>query len=200
MHSISRRQLFSQIEGLAIGPEIPSQLSDITFHQSMEQQQCEQPVKKRCKRRAFTPEEDIKITQLVKIHGTGKWDIVASCLEGRNAKQCRERWRAFLSPGMVNGPWKQEEDQLLVKLYQQYGPKWAQFTRFFKGRSDYNIKNRWRRYYSFMLEHGSSVNQNEPIEPDPLKDEWPLDSKGEMGIDFHWYPDGSIFPSTVWCE
>ena len=76
----------------------------------------EQSTKKRCKRRAFTPEEDIKITQLVKLHGTGKWDIVASCLEGRNAKQCRERWRAFLSPGMVNGPWTREEDQLLMRL------------------------------------------------------------------------------------
>ena len=102
---------------------------------------------------------------------------------------------------MVNGPWTREEDQLLMRLYQQYGPKWAQFTKFFKGRSDYNIKNRWRRYYSFMLEHsGNGVQQTERLEPDVIGNDWGMDSKGEMGVDFTWYPDDSMIPSTIWCE
>lgn len=143
------------------------------------------------KRRAFTPEEDIKISQLVSIHGPGKWDFIASFLPGRNAKQCRERWRAFLSPGMVNGPWTKDEDNLLVRLYQQYGPRWAQFTKFFRGRSDYNIKNRWRRYYSFILEH--SADNTQPCDSlSLLTDYFPIQPEASMGCDINWMVDDSL--------
>ena len=133
------------------------------------------PEQRKLKRRAFTPEEDIKITQLVSIHGTKQWDLIASLIPGRNAKQCRERWRAFLSPGMVNGPWTKAEDNLLVALYQQFGPKWSKFTKHFPGRSDYNIKNRWRRYYSLL------VQQHNAPPPPP-----------EIDFDITWAVDESF--------
>ena len=101
---------------------------------------------KKHSRKAFSPEEDALIANLVKIHGTQKWDVVSSYLKGRNARQCRERWKSSLSPGLTNGPWTQEEDKLLIKLHSELGPKWSQIAKHFKGRSDYNVKNRWQRF------------------------------------------------------
>ncbi|KAH0786587.1 Myb-like DNA-binding domain containing protein [Histomonas meleagridis] len=96
-------------------------------------------------RKSFTPEEDSLLVQLVRIHGVNKWDVVASFMPDRNARQCRERWKSFLSPGIVNAPWTHEEDLKLVELYKKYGAKWAKITKFFVGRSDCNVKNRWQK-------------------------------------------------------
>ncbi|OHS93974.1 hypothetical protein TRFO_11451 [Tritrichomonas foetus] len=104
---------------------------------------------KKHSRKAFSPEEDALIANFVNINGATKWDIVASFLPGRNARQCRERWRSSLSPGLTNGPWTKEEDKLLVKLHSQFGPKWSQISKYFVGRSDYNVKNRWQRFQRY---------------------------------------------------
>lgn len=39
----------------------------------------------------WTPEEDEKVIELVKIYGPKKWSLIASHLPGRIGKQCRER-------------------------------------------------------------------------------------------------------------
>jgi hypothetical protein len=44
-------------------------------------------------RRPWTQAEDELIIKLVKEHGLRKWAIVASHLEGRSGKQCRERYK-----------------------------------------------------------------------------------------------------------
>lgn len=40
----------------------------------------------------WTPEEDTKMKELVKIHGLKKWCTIAESLPGRTGKQCRERY------------------------------------------------------------------------------------------------------------
>lgn len=96
-------------------------------------------------RKSFTPEEDIQLLKLIQIYGINKWENVAEFMKNRNARQCRERWKSFLNPTVVNPPWTQEEDMHLRELYAKYGPKWAKITKFFVGRSDYNVKNRWQK-------------------------------------------------------
>lgn len=103
-------------------------------------------MKKKQTRRAFTPEEDFHLTRLIEIYGAKQWDILAQNMEGRDARQCRERWKSFLSPDLVNGPWTAKEDLLLFELHDRLGPKWSAFKQFFPGRSDYNIKNRWKKF------------------------------------------------------
>jgi hypothetical protein len=34
-----------------------------------------------------------------------------------------ERWHPLFSPCLVKGPWSQDEDQLLVRLYGEHGRK-----------------------------------------------------------------------------
>jgi hypothetical protein len=118
-------------------------------------------------RKAFTPPEDLLLSRLVAVHGDDKWDLVARFMNNRNARQCRERWRTVLGPGLVNGPWCHSEDMLLTKLYQEHGPKWSFIAKHFQGRSDSNVKNRWVRHLMMM--------KREPdLEPagDEVRDPW----------------------------
>lgn len=99
-------------------------------------------------RRKFTPEEDEKLTRIIAQHGAKKWDKVASFMPGRTGRQCRDRFHNYLKPSLTNGPWTREEDRMLEQKVLEYGQHWNKIVRFFKGRSDNNVKNRWHTYIS----------------------------------------------------
>ena len=44
--------------------------------------------------------------------------------------------------------WTDEEDQLLLSLINNFGNKWTKIASFFKGRSDINIRNRYKHLLS----------------------------------------------------
>lgn len=96
-------------------------------------------------RMKFTPEEDQLLKQLVDLsNGNPNWSMIAKQIgNGRNQRQCRERFKNYLSPKLQNGPWTQEEEQLLEEKFNEIGPKWSRMTVFFAGRSDVNLKNHW---------------------------------------------------------
>jgi hypothetical protein len=96
---------------------------------------------------AFTNEEDELIRKLVAHHGTNAWDLIAAQMMGRTPRQCRERWNSYLMPSLRNGPWDAEEDTQLVHLVRQFGNKWVAISKFFYGRSDSNVKNRWYTHF-----------------------------------------------------
>ena len=99
--------------------------------------------KEKAPRKMFTPQEDALIVMLVDKYGQKDWKLIAQSLPNRTTRQVRERFRNYLTPGLTNGPWSRQEDELLKNLYAQYGPKWSKISTFFKSRSDVNIKNRW---------------------------------------------------------
>jgi hypothetical protein len=110
--------------------------------------------------------------RLVALHGTSQWDLVAKAMEGRTPRQCRERWKSFLSPGHVNGAWSTAEDRKLIELYRIHGPRWAFIARQFTGRSDYNVKNRWKRFadigtqqHEEKKESGAPQGRQIPFDP-----------------------------------
>ena len=95
-------------------------------------------------RRVFTKEEDIRLIQLVKEYGENDWKLIASKMPDRNVRQCRERWKHFLSVlESKNIPFTLEEDELIRKKVIEFGHAWTRIAEFFPGRSDYQIKNRW---------------------------------------------------------
>lgn len=94
-------------------------------------------------RQIFSPEEDVYLCSLVQQYGNNSWKFIAKKMPNRTTRQCRERYKNYLSPEIKNGPWTKEEDDLLKEKYKEFGPKWAQISSFFKARSDVNIKNRW---------------------------------------------------------
>ena len=103
--------------------------------------------KKLPQRNKFTPEEDQILRELVQKHGFNDWSVISASMPNRSARQCRERYKNYLAPELTNGHWSEEEDNLLLLKYQEFGPKWAQISKFFPSRSEVNIKNR----YSHLL-------------------------------------------------
>lgn len=100
-------------------------------------------IKKTHPRAKFTQSEDELLIQLVENFGTNDWQSISHQMPGRNSRQCRDRWQNYLSPDVVNGPWTPEEEELLVKKYEELGPSWKQIATFFPTRTDINIKSRW---------------------------------------------------------
>lgn len=99
--------------------------------------------KAHAQKQPFSSEEDRKITEFVKANGAKNWNLVASELNTRTPKQCRERWHNHLDPSIEKGPWTPEEDQILAEKQVKLGNKWAEIARFLPGRTDTLVKNRW---------------------------------------------------------
>lgn len=91
----------------------------------------------------FTPEDDAKLTAAVKELGTSDWRAVASRIEGRNPRQCRERWNNYVNPEVKKDPWTDDEDAQLLSKYEELGPRWHTIASFFANRSTNQIKNRF---------------------------------------------------------
>ncbi|KAK8846226.1 hypothetical protein M9Y10_020232 [Tritrichomonas musculus] len=143
--------------------------------------------KDRLKKRMFTVEEDNKIRQLVSSRGEKAWKLVASELSNRSPRQCRERWKNYLSPDVLNLPWTNEEDQKLTELINQFGAQWAKIARFFNARTDVNVKNRWSYLKRKEKKMGNSTNiekQNTNKEDFPIE-EVNIDANIKVKIEFN---------------
>jgi hypothetical protein len=94
-------------------------------------------------RKKFSPQEDAKLLMLVAQFGPLAWDPISREMPNRNPRQCRERWKHYLSVGFADRPWTKAEDDLLLKKRQELGPRWTKLSQFFQNRSDIQIKARW---------------------------------------------------------
>jgi hypothetical protein len=113
------------------------------------------------KRRMFTAEEDTLLTRVVQDRRFSNWIDVASQIPGRTARQCRDRWANYLCPVNKNAAWTRDEDELLVAKFAEIGPRWTVIAKFFDGRSENNVKNRW--YTHLRPKLGASS----PADPGP---------------------------------
>lgn len=52
-----------------------------------------------------------------------KWTNISNAMGTRSGKQCRERWRQHLRPGLVKGNWTAQEDALIEQLQGLHGNK-----------------------------------------------------------------------------
>jgi hypothetical protein len=99
------------------------------------------------RREKFVPEEDARLRQLVSVYGTNSWEVIAAGVPGRNARQCRERWKHYLS-SETQTAWTEDEDRQLYLRMEQIGPRWTILASFFPGRTDIQIKNRWMQRFA----------------------------------------------------
>ena len=99
----------------------------------------------------FTEKEDHKLKQLVSFLGTKNWKFIAKEMGTKNARQCRERWKNYLNPDLNLGTYTVQEDMLIVKLYQEIGPKWKKMSNYLPGRSPNSIRNRMKHLNNYPL-------------------------------------------------
>jgi hypothetical protein len=75
------------------------------------------------------------------------WNAVADEMDGKNPRQCRERWINYLAPDLNTEPWTTDEDALLVDKYRELGSRWVQIAYFFPNRTDCMVKNRFHKLW-----------------------------------------------------
>lgn len=113
--------------------------------------------KKVIKKHKFSDEDDLKLIGLVKKHGSHSWSLISKEFEGRNARQCRDRWKHYLDPETDHSDWKEEEDELLKKLYAKYGNKWSLIATNFPKRTNVSVRNRcWKLFHLNNSNHYSN--------------------------------------------
>jgi hypothetical protein len=127
-------------------------------------------------RQFFEPHEDDLLRAVVDQLGTDNWRKVAANLPGRTARQCRERYNAYLCPTINSSPWTPEEDELLIAKFPHYGTRWAEYRPLFRHRTLACIRNRWyvllrkqeQRSGKARRDRRTKADSPPPANPDPL--------------------------------
>ncbi|MDR1597523.1 MAG: hypothetical protein LBR89_01130 [Holosporales bacterium] len=133
------------------------------------------------KRPRFSKEEDALIREAVQAFGTKKWDDVAGRVPNRDARQCRDRWKHYLS-GDVHAPITQEEGDLLWEKYEEFGRKWSILASCVPGRTNLDVKI----YILKRLNRGDNMLRMVAPPPPATMARWPAAP-----------PPGPILPATV---
>jgi Myb-like DNA-binding domain len=71
-------------------------------------------------------EDNMLISFMEETHHT--WKQASEKIPGRTSKLCRDRWNNYLCPDVNKSPFSEEEDRLLMRLYQSYGKHWAKIS------------------------------------------------------------------------
>jgi hypothetical protein len=98
----------------------------------------------RSHRRMFSPEDDEELRNLVTTFGESSWtDIAIRMPLGFTSRQCRERWRNYVSPSLHRQSWTDEDDRKLIDAFAGFGTRWTRIAEAFPGRSGNTVRNRY---------------------------------------------------------
>lgn len=95
----------------------------------------------------WTEEEDEILRKAVQRFKGKNWKKIAECFKDRTDVQCLHRWQKVLNPDLVKGPWSKEEDEVIVRLVEQYGAKkWSAIAQHLPGRIGKQCRERWHNH------------------------------------------------------
>ncbi|CAN4096445.1 unnamed protein product [Withania somnifera] len=101
--------------------------------------------KTKVKRGPWSPEEDNILKNYLEKNGIGGNWIALPQKAGlrRCGKSCRLRWLNYLRPDIKHGGFTEEEDNIILTLYNQIGSRWSVIAANLHGRTDNDVKNHW---------------------------------------------------------
>jgi len=117
------------------------------------------PKKKNAVRQMWSHEEDKALLEIVRSQGKMVWGQVADKLKeklphsNKTGKQCRERYRNYVDPGLYKKEWSKSDKIIFLLLHKQYGNHWGQIAKYFQGRNDISLKNLFYSYIRRVLRH-----------------------------------------------
>lgn len=182
-------------------------------------------------RKYWTTEEDQTLSEIVNSTGPHNWSSIAKLLniklhnsfQTRKGKQCRERWLIHLDPTLIKSKWSEDEDRLLMQKHEELGNKWTQIARFFLGRNENQVKNRWKVLKRVKIDDSSNNSETHLLEKtgfgsfdkEQVNDEYSLDNiepgeslkncrdefinieKLENGLEDLWFLDHLLQGETI---
>jgi hypothetical protein len=93
----------------------------------------------------WIPEEDAKLTDAVKNHGSN-WVAIATFVPSRTKAQCISRWKSVLGVTVKEGKWTGEEDAKLTDAVKKHGGNnWFAVAALVPGRTNQQCRQRWIR-------------------------------------------------------
>ncbi|CAI9757290.1 unnamed protein product [Fraxinus pennsylvanica] len=99
------------------------------------------------KKGPWSPEEDMKLTHYIQMHGPGNWrSLPKNAGLERCGKSCRLRWINYLRPDIKRGRFSFEEEETIIQLHSVLGNKWSTIAAKLPGRTDNEIKNYWNTH------------------------------------------------------
>lgn len=125
---------------------------------------------------AWTEEEDARLHDLVSTFGPKNWVRVEQGMEGRDKKQCRERWCNHVNPFINDSPFSDEESIFIIDFYIRFGRQWARMSRCaeLKNRPDNSIKN---HFNTNLRDHYSEICRMHGIPRRLQNDLTPIDAR-----------------------
>jgi hypothetical protein len=125
--------------------------------------------KRKSSKGGWTKEEDEILRRAVQQCDGKNWKRIAEYFTDRSDVQCLHRWQKVLNPDLIKGPWTQEEDNRIIALVKEHGPKkWSVIADYLPGRIGKQCRERWHNH----------------LNPDIRQDPW-SEEEDKILIDAH---------------
>jgi len=113
----------------------------------------------------WTREEDAKLREGVTAMGATKWKKISEDYLGgrRSDVQCLHRWQKVLRPGLVKGPWTEEEDNMIRACIERKITKWSEIADRIPGRIGKQCRERWFNHLDPSIDHSPWSDEEEQL-------------------------------------
>ncbi|KAE9407336.1 hypothetical protein BT96DRAFT_874658 [Gymnopus androsaceus JB14] len=111
-------------------------------------------------RKSWSPEEDQLLRYAIEKEEPhnpkpSKWSAISRHVPNRSNRDCRKRWAYHLAFSFVKGSWSTEEDALLTRGFERYGPKWSLVSTVVISRNNDQCAKRWREILDPSINRGN---------------------------------------------